>query len=52
MYVVAPIREARGSLVLNTAVVIGRNGSVVARYSKIFPVLGPPVRPLPGHSPP
>jgi hypothetical protein len=44
MYVVAPIREKRGELILNTAVVIGRNGSVVARYSKLFPVLGPPVR--------
>ncbi len=43
MNVVAPIREARAAGVfLNTAVVIARNGSVVGRYSKLFPVLGPP----------
>ena len=43
MFVVAPIREKRGaSEILNTAVVIARNGSVIGRYSKLFPVLGPP----------
>jgi hypothetical protein len=43
MNVVAPIREDRADGVfLNTAVVIARNGSVVGRYSKLFPVLGPP----------
>eukprot|EP01048_Picozoa_sp_COSAG05_P023215 COSAG05_NODE_4933_length_1320_cov_2.600328_1_plen_302_part_00 len=42
MNVVAPIREKRGDLILNTAVVLDRNGSVAGRYSKLFPVLGPP----------
>eukprot|EP01047_Picozoa_sp_COSAG01_P041800 COSAG01_NODE_3609_length_5876_cov_70.248572_4_plen_263_part_00 len=42
MNVVAPIREARGSQILNTAVVLDRSGAVVGRYSKLFPVLGPP----------
>ena len=42
MNIVAPIREARAGGVFNTAVVIARNGSVVGRYSKLFPVLGPP----------
>ena len=43
MFVVAPIREKRGaSEILNTAVVLARNGSIIGRYSKLFPVLGPP----------
>jgi hypothetical protein len=42
MNVVAPIREIRGREILNTAVVLNRSGAVIGRYSKIFPVLGPP----------
>ena len=42
MNVVAPIREQRGKQILNTAVVLDRAGKVVGRYSKVFPVLGPP----------
>ena len=39
---VAPIREKRGTEILNTAVVLNRSGAVIGRYSKLFPVFGPP----------
>ena len=47
MYVVAPIREllyVPGSPTreFNTAVLIGRDGTVVGQYRKMFPVIGPP----------
>ena len=42
MNVVAPIREKRGAEILNTAVVLNRSGAVIGRYSKMFPVFGPP----------
>jgi hypothetical protein len=42
MNAVAPIREKRGTETLNTAVVLNRSGAVIGRYSKLFPVLGPP----------
>ena len=43
MYIVAPIREldvARNNASFNTAVMIGRDGTVLGRYRKKFPVIG------------
>lgn len=47
MYVVAPIRElyvhpGSPTREFNTAVLIGRDGTVVGQYRKMFPVIGPP----------
>jgi len=49
-YIVSPIYRAAGGKRLNTAVLIDRNGQVVATYDKIFPYwnefdMQPPARP-------